>query len=46
MAGLRLPVEATSCRPSVSEPIKPRSDHVVSFGAELFYLSQVHKGGL
>jgi methylglutamate dehydrogenase subunit A len=30
----------------VSEPIKPLVDHVLSFGAELFYISQSDKGGL
>ena len=30
----------------VSEPIKPFVDHVISFGAELFYISQSDKGGL
>jgi sarcosine oxidase subunit beta len=30
----------------VTEPIKPFLDHVLSFGAELFYISQSDKGGL
>ena len=46
MAGLRLPVESHLLQAFVSEPIKPMVDHVVSFGAELFYLSQSDKGGL
>src|SRR5215468_234365 len=46
MAGLRLPVESHILQAFVSEPIKPLVDHVVSFGAELFYLSQSDKGGL
>jgi len=46
MAGLRLPVESHLLQAFVSEPIKPFLDHVVSFGAELFYISQSDKGGL
>jgi sarcosine oxidase subunit beta len=46
MAGLRLPVESHLLQAFVSEPIKPLVDHVVSFGAELFYISQSDKGGL
>ena len=46
MAGLRLPVESHILQAFVSEPIKPLVDHVLSFGAELFYLSQSDKGGL
>jgi sarcosine oxidase subunit beta len=46
MAGLRLPVESHILQAFVSEPIKPLVDHVVSFGAELFYISQSDKGGL
>ena len=30
----------------MTEPIKPFLDHVISFGAELFYISQSDKGGL
>jgi heterotetrameric sarcosine oxidase beta subunit len=45
-AGLRLPVESHILQAFVSEPIKPLVHHVVSFGAELFYLSQSDKGGL
>jgi len=46
MAGLRLPVESHLLQAFVSEPIKPFVDHVISFGAELFYISQSDKGGL
>jgi sarcosine oxidase subunit beta len=46
MAGLRLPVESHLLQAFVSEPIKPLVDHVISFGAELFYISQSDKGGL
>jgi sarcosine oxidase subunit beta len=45
-AGLRLPVESHLLQAFVSEPIKPLIHHVVSFGAELFYISQSDKGGL
>jgi heterotetrameric sarcosine oxidase beta subunit len=46
MAGLRVPIESHILQAFVSEPIKPLVDHVLSFGAELFYLSQSDKGGL
>ena len=46
MAGLKLPVESHLLQAFVSEPIKPFVDHVISFGAELFYISQSDKGGL
>ena len=46
MAGLRLPVESHLLQAFVTEAIKPLVDHVISFGAELFYLSQSDKGGL
>jgi methylglutamate dehydrogenase subunit A len=46
MAGLRLPVESHLLQAFVSEPIKPFVDHVISFGAEFFYISQSDKGGL
>ena len=42
----RLPVESHLLQAFVTEPIKPFVDHVISFGAELFYLSQSDKGGL
>lgn len=46
LAGLKLPVESHILQAFVSEPIKPLVDHVISFGAELFYISQSDKGGL
>ena len=46
LAGLRLPIESHLLQAFVSEPIKPFVDHVISFGAELFYISQSDKGGL
>jgi methylglutamate dehydrogenase subunit A len=46
MAGLKLPIESHLLQAFVSEPIKPFVDHVISFGAELFYISQSDKGGL
>ncbi len=46
MAGLKLPVESHILQAFVTEPIKPVVDHVISWGAELFYLSQSDKGGL
>ena len=46
MAGLKLPVESHLLQAFVSEPIKPFVDHVISFGAELFYICQSDKGGL
>lgn len=46
LAGLRLPVESHLLQAFVTEPIKPFIDHVISFGAELFYISQSDKGGL
>ena len=46
MAGLRLPIESHLLQAFVSEPIKPFLDNVISFGAELFYISQSDKGGL
>ncbi len=46
MAGLRLPVESHILQAFVTEPVKPIVHHVVSWGAELFYLSQSDKGGI
>ena len=46
MAGLTLPIESHLLQAFVSEPIKPFVDHVISFGAEFFYISQSDKGGL
>ena len=46
MAGLRLPIESHVLQAFVSEGIKPLIDHVVTFGAGHFYISQSDKGGL
>jgi sarcosine oxidase subunit beta len=46
MAGLRLPVESHVLQAFVSEGIKPLVDHVITFGAGHFYISQSDKGGL
>jgi len=46
MLGLRLPVESHLLQAFLTEPIKPYVNHVISFGAELFYISQSDKGGL
>jgi len=46
MAGLRLPIESHLLQAFVTEPIKPFLDCVLSFGAELFYISQSDKGGM
>jgi methylglutamate dehydrogenase subunit A len=46
MAGLRLPVESHILQAFVTEPVKPMVHHVISWGAELFYLSQSDKGGM
>jgi sarcosine oxidase subunit beta len=46
MAGLKLPIESHLLQAFVSEPIKPFVDHVISYGAEFFYISQSDKGGL
>ncbi|MBK8770992.1 MAG: sarcosine oxidase subunit beta family protein [Rhizobiales bacterium] len=46
MAGLKLPVESHILQAFVTETVKPIVHHVVSWGAELFYLSQSDKGGL
>jgi methylglutamate dehydrogenase subunit A len=44
--GLRLPIESHVLQAFVSEPIKPLVDHVITFGAGHFYISQSDKGGL
>jgi sarcosine oxidase subunit beta len=46
MAGLKLPLESHVLQAFVSESIKPFIDHVVTFGAGHFYVSQSDKGGL
>jgi methylglutamate dehydrogenase subunit A len=46
MAGLRLPIESHKLQAFVSESLKPMLDHVVTFGAGHFYISQSDKGGL
>jgi heterotetrameric sarcosine oxidase beta subunit len=46
MAGLRLPIESHLLQAFVSEPIKPFVNHVISYGAEFFYITQSDKGGL
>jgi len=46
MVGLRLPVESHILQAFVTEPVKPLVHHVISWGAELFYLSQSDKGGM
>jgi heterotetrameric sarcosine oxidase beta subunit len=46
MAGLRLPIETHVLQAFVTEGIKPFLDHVVTFGAGHFYVSQSDKGGL
>jgi sarcosine oxidase subunit beta len=45
-AGIRLPIESHVLQAFVSEPVKPLVDHVVTFGAGHFYISQSDKGGL
>ncbi|MBN9263848.1 MAG: sarcosine oxidase subunit beta family protein [Hyphomicrobium sp.] len=46
MAGMRLPIESHVLQAFVSEGVKPLIDHVVTFGAAHFYISQSDKGGL
>ena len=46
MAGLRLPIESHALQAFVSEGVKPLIDHVITFGAGHFYISQSDKGGL
>ena len=46
MLGLTLPIESHVLQAFVSEGLKPFVDHVVTFGAGHFYVSQSDKGGL
>jgi sarcosine oxidase subunit beta len=46
MAGIKLPIESHALQAFVSEAIKPLVDHVITFGAGHFYISQSDKGGL
>ena len=46
MAGLKLPIESHVLQAFVSEGVKPLIDHVITFGAGHFYVSQSDKGGL
>jgi sarcosine oxidase subunit beta len=46
MAGVRLPIESHVLQAFVTEGVKPLIDHVVTFGAGHFYISQSDKGGL
>ncbi len=46
MAGLQLPIESHVLQAFVSEGVKPLIDHVITFGAGHFYISQSDKGGL
>jgi sarcosine oxidase subunit beta len=46
MAEMRLPIESHVIQAFVTEGVKPLVDHVVTFGAGHFYISQSDKGGL
>ncbi|MEA2985365.1 MAG: methylglutamate dehydrogenase subunit [Alphaproteobacteria bacterium] len=46
LAGLRLPIETHVLQAFVTEALKPVIDHVITFGAGHFYVSQSDKGGL
>jgi sarcosine oxidase subunit beta len=46
MLGFRLPIESHVLQAFVTEGIKPLVDHVITFGAGHFYISQSDKGGL
>jgi heterotetrameric sarcosine oxidase beta subunit len=46
MAELRLPIESHVMQAFVTEGVKPLIDHVITFGAGHFYVSQSDKGGL
>ena len=43
---MRLPIESHVLQAFVTEGVKPLIDHVVTFGAGHFYISQSDKGGL
>ena len=46
MAGFRVPIESHVLQAFVTEGLKPVIDHVITFGAGHFYISQSDKGGL
>ncbi|ARE41349.1 Sarcosine oxidase beta subunit [Rhodovulum sp. P5] len=46
LAGMRLPIESHVLQAFVTEGLKPVIDHVITFGAGHFYISQSDKGGL
>lgn len=46
MTGMRLPLESHVLQGFVTEAVKPLIDHVISFGAAHFYISQSDKGSL
>ncbi len=46
MADLELPIETHVLQAFVSEGLKPVVDHVITYGAGHFYISQSDKGGL
>lgn len=46
MAGFRLPIESHVLQAFVTEGLKPCIDHVITYGAGHFYISQSDKGGL
>ncbi|WP_390915264.1 sarcosine oxidase subunit beta family protein [Pseudosulfitobacter sp. SM2401] len=46
MAGMRLPVESHVLQAFVTEGVKPAIDHVITYEAGHFYISQSDKGGL
>ncbi|WP_105437903.1 sarcosine oxidase subunit beta family protein [Neorhizobium sp. T25_13] len=46
MADLELPIESHVLQAFVSEGLKPVVDHVITYGAGHFYISQSDKGGL
>jgi heterotetrameric sarcosine oxidase beta subunit len=46
MADLKLPIESHVLQAFVTEGLKPAIDHVITYGAGHFYISQSDKGGL